>query len=167
LSVNRISIEEAYLGKNKEKKEELVKGDKLRDLILLVYLNNKYGHGKNDIAELKETLGYSTGGIYSALDNSGYFERNANGIQLTEKGNGYLDHKIMPRYSDSKSIGNAFIILGFVFILQWVDWTFFQYAFIIPWWSGLTVLVGGIIIRFFILRLYYFAIKRRKKMLSD
>ena len=167
MSVNRISIEEAYLRKKKEKSEGKLKGDKLRDLIFLIHLNNKYGHGKNEIAELKETLGYSTGGIYNAVDNSGYFERTVNGIQLTEKGKEYLDRKILPRYSDSKSVGNALMLLGFVFILQWVEWTYFQYTFVIPWYSGLTVLVGGIILRFFILRLYYLTVKRKKKMPSD
>jgi hypothetical protein len=109
----------------------------------------------------------SPGGIYHALNNSGFFERTANEIQLTEKGKDYLNRKIMPRYSDSKSVGNAFIILGFVFILQWVDWTYFHYAFIMPWYSGLSLIVGGIVLRFFILRIYYFVIKRKKKMLND
>lgn len=64
-----------------KRKEEKLKGDKIRDLILIVYLNNKYDKDKNRIPWLKEKLGYSTGGIYNALDESGYFERTSDAIR--------------------------------------------------------------------------------------
>jgi len=50
------------------KKKDLIKGDMLRELIFLVYLNNKYGLGKRiRISKLKDFIGYSTGGIYLSL----------------------------------------------------------------------------------------------------
>ena len=150
--------------KKNENTERIVKGDKLRDLILLVHLNNKYGKDKNEISTLKKILGYSTGGIYHALDNSGYFNKTPNEIQLTEKGEKYLNKKILPRYSIFNSIGNAFIILGFISILQWISWTYFQHAWINPWYSGLSLIVGGFILRFFILRLQYWVTNRKKKI---
>ena len=152
------------MGKKKAKKEELVKGDKLRDLMLLVYLNNKYGKGKNEISAFKEILDYSTGGIYSALDNSGYFRRTADGIQFTEKGVEYLNKKILPQYGILKSIGNAFIVLGAFLTLQWIFWTYSQYVWIIPLYSSIPVLAGGLILRFLGMRLHYWTIKREKKI---
>lgn len=152
------------MSKRKTKSEELVKGDKLRDLILLVHLNNKYGKGKNEIPALKEILDYSTGGIYSALDNSGYFERTTDGIQLTEKGKKYLSEKILPQYSLLNSVGNVFIVIGAVFILQWLEWTYWQHAFILNWYAGLSLLVGGLVLRFLGLRLHYWVIRKKKKM---
>ena len=107
LSVNRISVGGGSTSKRKEKKEDLVKGDKLRDLILLVYLNNKYGKEKNEIPELQEILNYSTGGIYGALDFSGYFQRSPVGIELTEKGKDYLTKKILPQYNAFNPFGNV------------------------------------------------------------
>lgn len=155
---------EVYLGKSKSKSEEIVKGDKLRDLILLVHLNNKYGKGRNEIPALKEILDYSTGGIYNALDYSGYFERKSDGIRLTEKGKGYLDRKILPQYRTFDSLGTFLMVMGFVFFVQWVQWAYIQIPIIIPWYSALILMAGGFFIKFFILRLYYLIIKRTKKM---
>jgi hypothetical protein len=152
------------LGKSKTKAEKKLRGDKLRDLILLVYLNNKYGKGSYEIPELKEIVEYSTGGIYSALDYSGYFERTINGIQLTEKGLEYLKNKILPQFSMFYSLGNFLIILGFILLLQWIEWTYVQYPLILPWYSALSIIAFGFFIRFFILRLSYWIIQLRKKM---
>jgi len=78
------------------RKEDSIKGDKLRDLILLVYLNNKYGLGKKiKISKLKEFLGYSTGGLYNALDESGFFIRKGDGIALSASGETYAGKKLL------------------------------------------------------------------------
>ena len=164
MSANGIFKEGAYLGKKKVKTEELIKGDKLRDLILLVHLNNKYGKGKNEIPTLKEILNYSTGGIYSALDSSGYFERTNDGVILTKEGQEYIDKKILPRYSILKSVGDILIFLGIISIIQWILWNWYQYAWIPSWYSGLSPLAGGLVLRFFGLRLHYWLIKRRKEI---
>lgn len=145
-----------------KKKEEKLKGDKLRDLILMVYLNNKYDKDKNRIQWLKEKLGYSTGGLYHALDNSGYFERKKGEIQLTEKGTDYLNKQILPQYTAFYPIGNVLIILGFVFLLQWCFWTYKQTVMLIPWYSAVIVIALGIFVRFFFLRLNHLIMKMKK-----
>jgi len=130
----------------------------------LVYLNNKFDKGKNDISVLKETLEYSTGGIYSALDSSGYFDRTISSIQLTEKGKEYLTSRILPQYSTFNSLGFLMIILGLVTLFQWAEWTYYGTAIIIPWYSAILMITMGFIVRFFVLRIYHQIIKRKKRM---
>jgi len=145
-----------------KKEEEKLRGDKLRDLILMVYLNNKYDKDKNRISWLKEKLGYSTGGLYHALDNSGYFERKKEDIYLTEKGTNYLNKQILPQYTVFNPIGNLLIILGFVFLLQWYSWTYAHKPVVIPWYSALIAIALGILVRFLFLRLVHSIMKRKK-----
>jgi hypothetical protein len=152
------------LDKRRQKSEEKLRGDKLRDLILSVHLNNKYGKGNNEIPALREILGYSVGGIYNALDSSGYFRRKPDRIELTIKGEEYLKNKILPQYSIINSVSNVLIVLGFVFLIQWIEWNYLDYPLILPWYSWLTLVGGGFFIRFFTLRLNYWFIKRRKEM---
>ena len=111
-------------------------------------------------------MDYSTGGIYNALDNSGFFERTADEIKLTEKGMQYLNREIMPRYNSLEYVGNAFIVIGLVLFIQWIVYTYFHYVWLPSWYAGLSVFVGGFILRFLILRLNYWEIKRKKKMIS-
>jgi hypothetical protein len=146
-----------------KKKEEKLRGDKLRELIILVYFNNKYDKDKNRISWLKEKLGYSTGGLYSALDESGYFERKHDEINLTEKGINYLNKHILPQYTVFNPISNFFIILGFVFLLQWYFWTYTNTPMIIPWYSALMTIAIGLIIRFSFMRISYWIMKSRKR----
>ena len=146
-----------------KKEEEKLKGDKMRALILMVYLNNKYDKDKNRIPWLKEKLEYSTGGLYSALDDSGYFERTPDGIRLTEKGTNYLNKQILPQYTAFYPLGNILITLGFVFLLQWYFWTYTQTPIIIPWYSAIIIIAGGILVRFFFLRLNHLILKMKKK----
>jgi hypothetical protein len=145
-----------------KKKEEKLRGDKLRDLILMVYLNNKYDKDRNRIPWLKEKLGYSTGGLYHALDNSGYFERKKGDIYLTEKGTNYLNKQILPQYTVFNPIGNLLIILGFVFLLQWYFWTYAHKPVVIPWYSALIAIALGLLVRFFFLRIIHWIMKRKK-----
>jgi len=52
-----------------------------------IYLNDKYGRSSEfRISELKNFFSYSTGGIYGALDSSGFFIRNGSTIKLSEEG---------------------------------------------------------------------------------
>ena len=152
--------------KRKSENKDLLKGDKLRDLILIVHLNNKYGKGRNDIPALKEISGYSTGGIYSALDYSGFFERKQDGIQLTLKGEEYLKNKVLPQYDIFNTMGLIFIFLGFIFFLQWFYWTYLNNNFVLPWYSALSIVALGVFMRFFILRTKYFIVKKKKKVES-
>jgi hypothetical protein len=155
------------LVKRKPKEKDLLKGDKLRDLILLVHLNNKYGKGKNDISELKDNLGYSTGGIYSALDSSGYFERKTTGIYLTQKGEAYLQKYVLPQYDIFKIIGYTISFIGFILIFQWFEYTYFKVFLFFPWYSDIGFVVLGVLLSFFMLRLKYYVFKKKKKDISQ
>jgi len=145
-----------------KKKGEKLKGDKLRDLILMVYLNNKYDKDKNRIPWLKEKLGYSTGGLYHALDNSGYFERVKDEIRLTEKGTNYLNKQILPQFAFFNPIAYFLIILGFIFLYQWYFWTYGHVNTIIPWYSALFAIAIGVFFRFFSLRLTHWIMKMKR-----
>jgi hypothetical protein len=149
----------SLLGK---KKEEKLKGDKLRDLILIVYLNNKYDKDKNRIPWLREKLGYSTGRIYNALNDSGYLERTGDEISLTKKGTVYLNRQILPHYTAFNPLGNFLIALGFIFLLQWYSWTYSHVAAVLPWYSAIMIIVGGILVRFLFLRIVHWMMKTSK-----
>lgn len=133
----------------------------MRDLILMVHLNNKYDKEKNEISWLKKNLGYSTGGLYGALDESGYFARTPKEIRLTEKGANYLNKYILPQYTVFHPLGYFLVILGFVFLFQWYVWTYAQTITIVPWYSGIMMIVTGIAVRFFFLRLVHLVMKRK------
>jgi hypothetical protein len=145
-----------------KRKEEKLKGDKLRDLILVVYLNNKYDKDKNRIPWLKEKLGYSTGGIYNALNDSGFLERTGDEIYLTEKGTDYLNKQILPHYTAFNPLGNFLIVLGLVFLLQWYSWTYSHVAAIVPWYSAIIIIGAGILVRFLFLRIVHLMMKMSK-----
>ncbi len=153
------------MAKGKAKQKDSLKGDKLRDLILLVYLNNKYGKRRNDISELKDNLGYSTGGIYSALDQSGYFERKPDGISLSSKGEAYLRKYVLPQYEILKIVGYAIMFIAFILILQWLYWTYLRIYLVFPWYSTVSFAALGVLLSFFMLRIRY-AVTKRKKIRS-
>jgi hypothetical protein len=136
----------------------------MRDLILVVYLNDKYDKDSNTMPWLKKKLGYSTGGLYHAIDNSGYFERTGDGIRLTEKGTAYLNRQILPQFTAFYPLGNFLIILGFVLLIQWYSWTFAETPMVIPWYSALLITATGFLIRLFFLRLAHWVIKFKKKL---
>ena len=149
----------------KSKVEEKLKGERLRDLVFMVYLNNRYGKGKHNISELEEIVGYSSpGGIYHALDSSGYFERTGNEIKLTKLGNNLLKRRILPEYNVAHTTGIALIVISLVLLFQWFEWTYFNDAIVLEWYATLPILIGGIFIRFFLLRLVYWTIKKQKKI---
>ena len=109
--------------------------------------------------------GYSSpGGIYDALNNSGYFDRTPTGVVLTEAGRKYLETEILSTYKIANTVSYAFMFFGAFLILQWADWTFAKNLIIIPWYSGLSVIVGGIAIRFFLIRFNYWFIRKTKKV---
>lgn len=149
-----------YLDK---RKDENLRGDKLRELILWVGLHDKFENDKIKMSFLKEKVKYhGPGGLYSAIDSSGYFDKKNDEITLSQKGVDYLKKQILPQYTVFYPIGNFFIILGLVLLLQWYLWTYVNTAMIFPWYSGIMVIAGGIAIRFFLMRLSYWMMKRKK-----
>jgi len=113
---------------------------------------------------LKEKVGYQgPGGLYSAINSSGYFDRKNDEITLTEKGFDYLNGKILPQYKVANPIGNFMIILGLVFLLQWYSWTYLNSPMVIPWYSAIICLVVGIVVRVYMLKVGYWIMKHSKK----
>jgi hypothetical protein len=148
----------------RKKKEENLRGDKLRELILWVYLHNKFEKDKIRMAFLREKVGYhGPGGLYSAINSSGYFDKKNDEITLTQKGVDYLNKQILPQYKVFNPVGNFLVILGLVFLLQWYFWTYLNSPMVIPWYSAIICLAAGIFVRVFFMRLSYWIMKHSKK----
>jgi hypothetical protein len=144
-------------------KKKDVKGDKLRNVMFFVYLHEKFSKDKIKVADLKKTIGYSTGGIYSAFE-SDYLEKEQDKIHLTEEGEDYVTRRILPQFDVYRSYGFVLIIFGLFFFLQWFLWVYARYPMIPSWWFPLMLLAFGLFLRFFALRFDFILIKRRKKM---
>jgi len=148
----------------RNRKEENLRGDKLRELILWVGLHNKFENDKIKMSFLREKIGYhGPGGLYSAIDSSGYFDKKNDEITLTQKGVDYLNKQILPQYKVFNPVGNFMIILGLVFLLQWYFWTYSNNPLIIPWYSAIFCVALGVVVRVFFLRLTYWIMKHSKK----
>lgn len=145
--------------------KEKVRGDMLRELIFLVYLRNKYDL-KPDVrvSTLKNLLGYSAGGLDYALKYSGFFETKGDEIRLSKKGEDYVRKQLLPTYKAFNPIGYFLILLGFLFILQWYMFENFNTSIIFGWESGLLLIIGGFILRFWFLPLLYWTLKALKKL---
>lgn len=147
-----------------DRKEESLRGDKLRELILWVGLHNKFENDKIQMSFLREKVRYhSPGGLYSAIDSSRYFDRKNDEITLTQKGVDYLNKQILPQYKACNPVGNLLIILGLTFLLQWYFWTYLNTSMVIPWYSAIICMATGIVVRVFLMRIGYWTMKHSKK----
>ena len=145
----------------------MLKGDKLRDLMLFIHLNNEYGRSNEfNISDLKKFIGYSSGGMYNALDNSGYFVREGNAISLTQKGKDYVKKELMTSFKNFHSISYLLFYLGFIFLVHWYLYTQFDIYLFFDWQVGAGLLIGGFLLRFTLPRLTYFALLLKKKFSS-
>jgi hypothetical protein len=144
-------------------KKKAVRGDKLRDAILYVYLHTEFSKDKIKVADLKKTVGYGSGGAYSAFE-SRYLEKINDEIRLTEEGIDYVKSRILPKFDIYKSYGNVIITISVFFFVQWLEWTYLNVAIIPGWYFALMLLILGIFLRFFVLRFDFFVMKKRKKM---
>ena len=146
-------------------KKEKVRGDMLRELIFLVYLRNKYDlKPEVRVSTLKSLLGYSAGGIHYALNYSGFFETKGDKIKLSQKGEDYVRRELLPHYKTFAPVGYFLILLGFLFILQWYMFAEFNVSIIFGWEAGLLLIIGGLVLRFWLLPLLYWALKILKKL---
>ena len=144
---------------------ERVRGDMLRELIFLVYLRNKYDLKPDvKISTLKNFLGYSAGGIDYALNYSGFFETEGDEIRLSKKGDEYVKKELLPQYKSFVPVGYFLILLGGLLILQWYMFTNFNVSIIFGWESGLLLIVGGLVLRFWLLPLLYWVLKIQRKL---
>jgi hypothetical protein len=146
-------------------KRELIRGDKLRDLILLVYLNNKYGLGKKvDVSKLKDFIGYSRTGLATALSESVYFIREGDAIALTDAGERYVKKVWMRYYRAFNPVGYLFIFLGLILFAQWYLLTYYKILLSLNWYGGIALIVSGLLIRFALLPMSYWLLKLKKRM---
>lgn len=146
-------------------KKDLIRGDKLRDLILLVYLNDKYGLGKRvEVSKLKRFLGYSTGGIYNALDESGYFARKGDEILLSDKGEKYVRKELMQWYRVLYPTGYLIVFLGIILVAHWYLYTYHNVFLLFDWSVGFACIAGGLTVRFALPALTYWYLKITKKV---
>lgn len=143
-------------------RSKAVRGDKLRNVLLFVYMNQKFSKSKIKVADLKKIVDYSTGGAYSAFE-SDYLEKTGDEICLTEEGKDYVEERILPKYDAYKSYGYILFALGILFLFQWFEWTYRNVPLILPWYFGVIILAFGLFLRFLTLRFDYYIIKRSKK----
>lgn len=146
-------------------KRGLIKGDMLRDLIFLVYLNDKYGLGKRiRISKLKSLIGYSTGGVYNALDESEYFIRKGDEIRPSKEGEEYVKKKLLPYYKPLNIISYYIIFFGILLLVHWFLRTHYNIIIVFDWPVALSFIIVGLVIRFALLPLVYYILKATKKI---
>ena len=146
-------------------KKDLVRGDRLRDLMLLVHLNNRYGLGtKMDDSRLAQFLRYSRTGLRTAIYTSGYFAKKGDEITLTAKGERYVRMELLPTYRAVNPIGYFLVFLGSLLVAQWYLLNYYDTLLVFDWSVGLYVIVGGLVIRFAILPMSYWFLKMRRKV---
>jgi len=146
------------------KKEQKLRGDKIRDLLLLIYLNEKYGGGKVRISTLKKTLGYSTGGIYHALDESGYFERKGDVVTLSQRGQEYVKTEWIPYLQVVNPFSYFLMVIGSFFLISWLLRTYYNILLVFGWYEGILMIAVGLILRFAFSRITYWFYKLMKKI---
>jgi len=133
--------------------------------MLLVYLNNRYGLGKKiRISKLKQFLGYSTGGIYNALDESGHFIRKLDEITLSDKGERYVRKELLHQYRAFYPISYFLIFFGIVLIAHWYLYTFHNTFLLFDWIVGFSFIIVGLLIRLALLPFLYWFLKIRKRV---
>ena len=121
----------------------------MRELILLVYLNDRYGFSKKlDVSKLKEFIGYSAGGLYNALDESGYFHRKGDEISLSDKGEKYAKRELMRQYRNLYPLSYVFIFLGIILTAHWYLLQYRDVLLFFDWAVGASLIVCGLIVRF-------------------
>lgn len=149
------------------KNNDLLRGDKLRELMLFIYLNNKYGRiTEFAISELKKFTGYSTGGIYNALDSSGYFVRKGSDITLSKTGRDYVKKELMTPFKNIYPLSYLLVFLGFILLLHWYLYTYQDTYLVFEWNVGLAIIVAGLVLRFALPALTYIVLIIKKKFSS-
>jgi lipid-A-disaccharide synthase-like uncharacterized protein len=145
-------------------KEKEVRGDKLKDLLFYVYMHDRFSQDKIKVADLKKIAGYKRSGVYGAFESSRYVTKENDEIHLTQEGKEYVESRILPRFDFFKWFGNMLILLGAFFLMQWYEWTYQNIPLLPTWYLAVTVFGTGFFLRFFVLRFYFFIVKRRRRM---
>ncbi|RLI43135.1 hypothetical protein DRO69_09625, partial [Candidatus Bathyarchaeota archaeon] len=106
----------------------------------------------------------STGGIYNALDESGYFVRKGDEIRLSKEGEKYVKKKLLPHYKTFNILSYFMIFLGIFLLINWFFRTHYNIIMVFNWLDGLSFIIGGLVIRFAVLPLAYWLLKAMKKI---
>ncbi len=144
-------------------RKKAVRGDKLRDVLLYVYMHNRFSKEKIKVSELKKIVDYSAGGVYSAFE-SPFLEKTGDEIHLTEEGTKYVKERILPKYGIYQSYGTVLLLVGIFFGFQWFEWTFVKVSIIPSLYFTIILMAFGVFLRFFILRFNFYITRRRKKI---
>jgi hypothetical protein len=144
-------------------RNKAVRGDKLKDTLFYVYMHERFSKDKIKVADLKKIVDYSQSGVYGAFE-SPYLEKTGDEIHLTDEGKDYVKSRILPQYDVYKSYGTVLTLLGIFFLFQWLEWTYLNNPVIPTWHFVLLILVFGLLLRFFVLRLIFYVTKKRKKL---
>jgi hypothetical protein len=144
-------------------RKKLMRGEKLKDVVLYVYMHNKFSKDKIKVSDLKKIVDYSAGGIYSAFE-SPYLEKIGDEIRLTEEGLEYVKERILPEYNVYKSYGNVLLLIGFFLAFEWAEWYFLKTRLEPTWYFAAIIIAAGFVLRFFVLRFNFIITKRRKRM---
>lgn len=148
------------------KSEDLrLKGDIKRELLFLIYLEDKYGTDELSTSALRRIVGYKgSGGIYSAissLKNAGFVEEKNGSLAPTAKGVKYVKENFLQVFDVIGIFGFIFIFVGLLFLFQWSMKVVFQIDVVftspIP---AVVFLALGLLLRYGFLRLSYW-IKRK------
>jgi hypothetical protein len=97
--------------------DKQIKGDKLRNAILIVWLASKYDKNLS-AAKLRRIIGYDSSGLYSASE-SGWFKQEKDKIVLTDKANSYLHETLLKPHSNIRTL---LIYFAFVPAINFLDW---------------------------------------------
>jgi len=146
-------------------KRNLIRGDKLRDLILLVYLNDKYGLGKRvEISKLKRFLGTAVVVYITLLMSLGVKATICDEISLSDKGERYVRKELMQWYRVLYPLGYFMVCFGIVLVGHWYLYTYHNIFLLFNWAVGFAFIGGGLAIRFALPLLTYWLLKITKKM---
>jgi len=131
---------------------------------LLVGLKDKYG-GSFSKSELRRIIGYKRGGgIYDALEKSGFFVIDGDNISLNEEGKKYFQKVLMPPYQLIKSVGFFLVILGVIILAEWILPTYFNIFIVITSpIPGIIIISIGLFLDFGLLpTIYRLAIRKKR-----
>lgn len=146
------------------KREQKLRGDRIRELVLLIYLNERYGRSRVKISTLKKTLGYSAGGIYNALDGSGYFQRKGDLVTLSEKGQEYVKRNWIPYFQVVNPFSYVLMLFGSILLIEWYLINYHNMMLVFDWYQGITLIAVGLALRFGFSRMMYLSLRLRKKL---
>ena len=131
-----------------------------RELLLLVYLENKYGKDGTTTSTLRRMVGYKgSGGVYSAISglrNAGFVEEGKGILIPTLKGEKYVKDNFLYTFDIIGMFGFLLIFVGLLFAFQSAMEIFLQidieFTSPIP---AVVFIAAGIFLRYGFLRFYY------------